>query len=375
MRRPTRDHHRPKRVALNRLVLSLRIPLVDPFAPRVRGISVPPASTTRSAITIASAITARAKRSIGLAFACVLVACAPGSANPAAGAPNNARDPAPETRVSSTPGTASASAAATVAAGSVIPPSANALLVFDAHVHYNREAWAAYPPERILEILAGSGVQRALVSSTPDEGTLRLHALAPRVVVPLLRPYRGPADASGWARDGTIVPYVEASYRRGVHRGIGEIHLYPGESELPTVRTIFGIAVREGLVLQIHADDRAIDEAMRAGASATRVLWAHAGQTASPETIARLVERYPSMSVELSGRLDVAPDGTLDPEWRELLVRHPDRFLVGTDTWVNAQWDAMPDLRARDRAWLAQLPTDAATLIARGNAERLFPMP
>ncbi len=27
-----------------------------------------------------------------------------------------------------------------------------------------------------------------------------------------------------------------------------------------------------------------------------------------------------------------------EPAWEVLLLKHSDRFMVGTDTWVNSQW-------------------------------------
>src|SRR6185503_14214771 len=42
--------------------------------------------------------------------------------------------------------------------------------IFDAHLHYSREAWAAYPPARVAALLDAAGVRSALVSSAPDEG-------------------------------------------------------------------------------------------------------------------------------------------------------------------------------------------------------------
>src|SRR5204863_8926909 len=70
--------------------------------------------------------------------------------------------------------------------------------LFDAHIHYSRPDWDAYTPERALSILAQAGVQRALVSSTPDDGTLKLYDRAPAGIVPSLRPYRTGDDVSGW---------------------------------------------------------------------------------------------------------------------------------------------------------------------------------
>ena len=64
------------------------------------------------------------------------------------------------------------------------------LPIFDTHIHYSAPDWASHPPERVLDILARAGIQRALVSSTPDDGTLALYEKDPGRIVPMLRPYR-----------------------------------------------------------------------------------------------------------------------------------------------------------------------------------------
>ena len=64
------------------------------------------------------------------------------------------------------------------------------LPIFDTHIHYSAPDWAEYPPDRILGILQKAGIKRALVSSTPDDGTLTLYQKDPKRVVPILRPYR-----------------------------------------------------------------------------------------------------------------------------------------------------------------------------------------
>lgn len=65
----------------------------------------------------------------------------------------------------------------------------------------------------------------------------------------------------------------------------------------------------------------------------------------------------------------------IDPAWRDVLVRFPDRFMVGTDTWTPSRWEDVVAGHQRTRAWLAQLPPDVAARIASGNAERLFSEP
>jgi predicted TIM-barrel fold metal-dependent hydrolase len=64
--------------------------------------------------------------------------------------------------------------------------------------------------------------------------------------------------------------------------------------------------------------------------------------------------------------------GQLSAEWRDLFARHSDRFVLGSDTWINERWFGYDTIMQTYRAWLAQLPADQAMRIAHGNAERLF---
>jgi hypothetical protein len=186
------------------------------------------------------------------------------------------------------------------------------------------------------------------------------------------------ADVFSWTRDPSILPYVESIYRPGVHRGFGEFHLLVGQIGLPTVRGVLALAQREKLFLQPHADPRAVAELLDYAPDAT-VLWAHAGVDVTPEQIGTLLDRWPKLSVELSLRIDVARNGTLDPRWRDLLVRHSGRFMIGTDTWTvggtftgNERWDLYAQIVSEIRGWLAQLPSDVAEAIAYRNAERFL---
>jgi len=105
-----------------------------------------------------------------------------------------------------------------------------------------------------------------------------------------------------------------------------------------------------------------------------RVIWAHAGMSAGPQAVGALLDRYPNLWVDLAIRNgDVAPGGTLDPGWRAVFLRHPDRFLAGTDTWMTSRWEALPGSVTEVRGYLGQLPRDVAEKIAFRNAERLFP--
>jgi hypothetical protein len=247
------------------------------------------------------------------------------------------------------------------------------LPIIDTHIHYSAPDWTEYPPERVLGILGRAGIVRALVSSTPDDGTLALHAKDPARIVPILRPYRTREDMARWWRDPSVIPYLEGRLGTGVYRGIGEFHLSGGQTDTSVIRELAAIAVRRGLVLHAHSDEAAVIE-LFALEPRLRILWAHAGMTSGPAAVGALLDRFPQLWVELSLRNgDVAPGGLLDPEWRALFLRHPDRFTVGTDTWVTSRWEALPGSIAEVRAYLRQLPPDVAERIGWRNAERLFP--
>ncbi len=247
------------------------------------------------------------------------------------------------------------------------------LPIFDAHLHSNRPDWAAYSPEAALGLLDRAGVRWAVVSSTPDEGTIRLYDKAPDRIVPVLRPYRNPADQGTWTQDPSILPYVEQRLPRGIYQGIGEFHLSADQAGSPVVRGFAALAARQGLFLYAHTDEAGV-EAMLGLDSAPRILWAHAGMSASPAAIGRLLDCHPRLLVDLSLR-DVAPGGRLEPAWRDLFLRHPDRFLVGSDTWVTSRWASLTAIHAEIRRWLTELPREIAEQLAYQNALRLTGRP
>jgi hypothetical protein len=45
-----------------------------------------------------------------------------------------------------------------------------------------------------------------------------------------------------------------------------------------------------------------------------KILWAHAGMSASAATVSGLLDQFSSLWVELAMGSDVAPSGTLEPE-------------------------------------------------------------
>src|SRR5438552_18400490 len=115
------------------------------------------------------------------------------------------------------------------------PAAAQVFPLFDAHIHFSRPDWDVYTPERALSILAKAGVRRALVSSTPDDGTLKLYEKSPAGIVPALRPYRTRDDMDTWSRDPAVAAYVEKRLERGIYRAIGEVHFGEADVTAPTL--------------------------------------------------------------------------------------------------------------------------------------------
>jgi hypothetical protein len=261
-------------------------------------------------------------------------------------------------------------AMAAILVGAADFATAGELSIVDTHVHYSQNSWQDYTPGAILLLLEQAGVRRAFVSSTPDDGTIRLYEAAPDRIVPVLRPYRQPGELSSWYQDPTVVPYLEQRLARPVYRGIGEFHLAGADARSPVVRQVADLAARHGLFLHCHCDAAAV-EILAGLARGVTVLWAHAGMSAGPAEVGRLVDAWPNLRVELALRSDVAPGGHLDPAWRDLFVRYPERFMMGTDTWIPSRFAEYVDVQSNARTWLRQLPPDVASRLASENAELL----
>ena len=246
--------------------------------------------------------------------------------------------------------------------------------IFDAHLHYNQEPAPFYPLEKVLDIFRRNGVSGILATSRPNKGTHQLvDAKAPGLwVVPFIRPYRTRADIQTWFNDEGIYDLILDEYKRGYYRGIGEFHIYGKSAASEVARKIVNFSVEKNLFLHAHCDEEALLILFSHNPKA-KIIWAHTGFSTAPERVSELLVKYPALWGELSYRSGItANGGTIAPEWRDLFARHSDRFLIGSDTWINERWFSYDAIMKAYREWLAQLPPDQARRIASGNAERLF---
>jgi len=254
-------------------------------------------------------------------------------------------------------------AAANVAAEAPLP-------IFDAHVHYSHDAWESVPPKEAIAILRKAGLSHVLVSSSSDDGTQKLFAEAPDLIIPELRPYRNRGEISTWFRDDTLVAHLETRLRRYKYVAIGEFHLYGADADLPVPRRMVQLAKEYRLFLHAHSDIDAIERIFRQDPAA-RILWAHSGFE-QPARVREMLRRHKNLWADLAFRSEHGSGGKVDAEWRAAFLEFPDRFLVGTDTFAPERWYYIVEHADWSRVWLKDLPREVAERIAYRNGEALF---
>jgi hypothetical protein len=247
--------------------------------------------------------------------------------------------------------------------------------LFDAHLHYNQEPNPFYSLDKVLETFKRNGVTGILATSRPNKGTHQLvDAKAPGLwVVPFIRPYRVRADIQTWFGDAAIYELIQTEYKRGTYRGIGEFHIYGNDAAGALVKQIVDFAVERDLYLHAHCDEAALLH-LFAHSPRVKIIWAHTGFSTPAARVQELMEQFKDrLWGELSYRSGVTDGaGKLTEDWRSLFARHSDRFLIGSDTWINERWFSYDGIFRTYRAWLAQLPAEQAKRIANGNAARMF---
>lgn len=251
-----------------------------------------------------------------------------------------------------------------------IPARAEELPIFDAHIHYSHDAVSLVPPEEVAKILRDAGVKKALVSSSDDDGTQKLLAAAPDIVVPALRPYRRRGEIGTWMHDETVIDYLRDRLGRFEYEAIGEFHAYGDDIKTPVIQEMIKMAKARNLILHHHGDREALDLIFDSWPEA-RVLWAHSGFT-DPDSVADALKTYPKLWSDLAFRSDMASGDKVATNWETVFRAFPDRFMVGTDTFAPERWYYVGSHAAFSRGWLASLPDDIARKIAFENAASMI---
>jgi predicted TIM-barrel fold metal-dependent hydrolase len=181
---------------------------------------------------------------------------------------------------------------------------------------------------------------------------------------------------------------LDAALRAG-GRALGEVHIRqvsrkidrnPGD---PAFGKILDVAAKHKVPVVIHdeLDDAAaaaLATALAAHPSATIIL-AHGGG-GTPARLDALLGKHPNLLVDLSGMHfqrtpALAPEkGPLDPAWKTVIEKHPDRFLMGVDVWAARLFEPaqLDRLFAWTRRVLGELKPEVAERVAHRNARAVF---
>jgi predicted TIM-barrel fold metal-dependent hydrolase len=112
----------------------------------------------------------------------------------------------------------------------------------------------------------------------------------------------------------------------------------------------------------------------------------HMGQLEAKE-VKRLIDGHPNIyfitshanpifSQSIQPWINVFAGKSLAPQWKDLMIRHPDRFVLGFDNVMAQNWRKhyVKQVALWRRA-LSELPADVTHAVAHGNAERLWNLP
>ena len=200
----------------------------------------------------------------------------------------------------------------------------------------------------------------------------------PGIVVPGA-PVADPSDA-GVAKAAEALERLKA-------RALGEVHgrqvSRKIERDPGSFGKLFELAAAKGVPVIIHeelTDDsaRKLEAALAAHRKTTGVI-AHGGDGA-PARVDGLLTRNTNLFFDLSGmhfqrKPALATEtGPLDPAWKAVIEKHPDRFLIGIDVWAPRLFEpaTLDKLMTWTRRILGELKPAVAERVAAKNAAALF---
>ena len=114
--------------------------------------------------------------------------------------------------------------------------------------------------DTIIDLLKNTGVVKALVSSTPDEGTRLLYNEDPARIVPFLRPYHDDINSSNWYSKERVFSYILERLEMPIYKGVGEFHIHnPFDADSPIIKKTVRLAVERDLFIHVHSGHRAVE--------------------------------------------------------------------------------------------------------------------
>jgi len=205
-----------------------------------------------------------------------------------------------------------------------------------------------------------------MVSSSSDEGTQKLYAEAPDLVLPALRPYRTRARSNLGARPEHREPPRVAAAAVPL-RGDRRIPRLRRRRRLPVVRRVVQLAREHKLFLHSHSDA----EPSNASSGRTQRR-ASCGRTPASTHRGRCARCC--AGTRTCGA--TWPSAATTPAWERSTKAGAQRssnsptVFVGTDTFTPERWHYVVEHARWSRQWLADLPREVAERIAWKNGRR-----
>ena len=153
-----------------------------------------------------------------------------------------------------------------------------------------------------------------------------------------------------------------------------EIHMeaVPQDMPFPEIR-LKGGRNPEKIHGNVAAFERLLAHNMEA-----QIVWVHAGWDLTGERTVPLMRRLLrahanlAMSIKIEGGVrltqPLTPDGAVKPGWVTMLGDFPDRFVIGSDTFIGEGTEQTENVRR----FVDALPPDLVVPIGSGNARRLY---
>lgn len=268
-----------------------------------------------------------------------------------------------------------------VASGAAAAEYAGPLV--DAHVHLP----SASAIERYVAAMKRHNMRKAVllgvggVQSAEREWIEAAARKYPDLVVAAVRV----PDPTSMAAAGQL----DVELARTKARVMGEAHIRNVARHIdrdpsgPAFMKILELSAQRGVPVVVHDEltpaASAVLEAALAAHRDAKIVLAHAGG-ATPAALEPLLARNANLVIDLSGLhfegkpMLATERGPLDPAWKALITKSPDRFLFGLGLWAKHLFE--PAMLDRVVTWarrvLGELPPEVAEQVAWKNASTLY---
>ena len=276
------------------------------------------------------------------------------------------------------------------------------LYFIDAHSQVDQQV---VPLEKIISLMEQAGVSRTILSARGKLKGKDLLMFSSRYhdqITPAVRTKGKPYDTGS----PKYYKILRAQVASGKYSAIAEILLYHAQKgdkapeyvvypEDKRVLTVLKYAINNHWPFVVHIEFGSLYgekkkrftqslESMLDDYSEQPFVLTHMGQL-KPSECRRLIESHKNIYFHTGWTNPIAIRSSkqpwvnlfkgrhLAPEWRDLFIQYPERFVFALDNVFPEHWTSFY-LKQMEywKAALAELPVEVAHLVAHGNAERLW---